>query len=159
VAATAFANTLIAPSLAMITWTVIDWSRQSGSNLISSMTGAVAGLATITPAAGYVEPWGAALIGIAGGIVTYLAVQFRKRMGWDDALDVWGIHGVGGLTGAVLVGVLAVAAVNQVSGLVEGNGRQFVVQLVGVAVAAAYTFFVAWAILTIIARVWPARRR
>jgi len=159
VAATAFANTLIAPSLALITWAVIDWSKRHEVDLVSMMTGAVAGLATITPAAGYVAPWGAAIIGAVGGIVTYLAVQFRKARGWDDALDVWGVHGVGGLSGAILVGFLAVAAVNQASGLVEGNARQLAVQAAAVAIAAAYSFVVALAILAIIGRAWRARQR
>ncbi len=157
-AATAFANTLIAPSVAMLIWALIDLATQSGSHLVDSLTGAVAGLATITPAAGYVAPWGAVVIGLVGGVLTYLAVQFRKRRGWDDALDVWGVHGVGGASGAILVGLVAVAAVNNVSGLVEGNGRQLLVQLAAAAVVVTYSFFIAWIILAIIERVLPTRR-
>ncbi len=104
-AAVAFVNTDIAASVAMITWMIVDWIHNGKPSMVGAMTGAVAGLVTITPAAGYVQPWAAALIGIICAFVCYGAVMLRGRMGWDDALDVWGVHGVGGALGTILVGL------------------------------------------------------
>ncbi|HPF71214.1 MAG TPA: ammonium transporter, partial [Candidatus Krumholzibacteria bacterium] len=96
ITALAFLNTDIAASFAAITWLVIEWNRAHKPRFVGLLTGAVAGLATITPAAAYVPLWAAAVIGITAGIVCYLAVEMKNRLGWDDALDVWGVHGVGG---------------------------------------------------------------
>ena len=89
----AFLNTDIAASFAAITWLIIEWKVQKKPKFVGLLTGAVAGLATITPAAGFVSLNGAVLIGILSGIVCYLAVHLKNKMGWDDALDVWGVHG------------------------------------------------------------------
>ncbi len=105
IAAIAFINTDIAASVAMITWLFISWIKDKKPSFLGALTGAVAGLATITPAAGYIEPWAAAIIGLLAGFVCYYAVQLRIKLDWDDALDVWGVHGVGGILGSVLVGV------------------------------------------------------
>ena len=118
-AAIAFANTDIAASLAMITWMIIDWIHNGKPSMVGALTGSVAGLVTITPAAGFVPPWAAAVIGIICAFVCYGAIMLRGRMGWDDALDVWGVHGVGGALGTILVGIFAVDAVNKVSGLIS----------------------------------------
>lgn len=150
IAATAFVNTDIAGSLAMITWLLISWIHEKKPTMIGVLTGAVAGLATITPAAGYVRPWAAIIIGILSSIVCYVAVQVRIKLDWDDALDVWGVHGVGGILGSILVGVFAVSAVNGTSGLIEGNVHQFLVQLFGVAFTALYAFVVTYFILKVI---------
>jgi len=155
VAFTALTNTQIAASLALVSWLLLPLAQGRQPSTADPLTGAVAGLATITPAAGYVAPWGAAIIGLAGGVICYLAVQLRKKMRWDDALDVWGVHGVGGASGAILVGVFAVAAVNNVSGLIEGNLRQFAVQVAAVVLAIVYAFVVSWIMLTVIKRVVP----
>src|SRR6185295_13486567 len=128
IAATAFVNTDIAGSVAMMTWLLVSWKREGKPSMVGALTGAVAGLACITPAAGYVRPWAAAVIGFAAGLTCYGAVVFRQKRGWDDALDVWGCHGVGGMLGVVLTGVFAVKGVNGVSGLIEGNTHQFVWQ-------------------------------
>lgn len=149
-AATAFLNTDIAASVAMVAWLVISWIREGKPSFVGVLTGAVAGLATITPAAGYVRPWAAAIIGLVAALVCYGAVQFRSKMGWDDALDVWGVHGVGGMIGTILLGVFAVSSVNGVSGLVEGNVHQFLMQLLGTVVAGAYGFFMTWGILWVV---------
>lgn len=118
--------------------------------MLGVLTGAVAGLATITPAAGYVRPWGAAIIGLLAGVVCYAAVQLRIKLDWDDALDVWGVHGVGGILGSILVGVFAISSVNHTSGLVQGNLHQFLIQILGVAFTALYAFGVTYLILKII---------
>jgi Amt family ammonium transporter len=157
IAATAFVNTDIAGSIAMLTWLVIAWKREKKPSMTGALTGAVAGLATITPAAGYVRPWAAAIIGLLSGIVCYIAVQYRIRKGWDDALDVWGVHGVGGILGTILVGVFAVKSVNGISSLVEGDTHQFLVQCAGVAITAVYSFIVTMLLLKVINWITPVR--
>jgi Amt family ammonium transporter len=149
-AATAFVNTDIAGSVAMIAWLAIAWVREKKPTMTGALTGAVAGLATVTPAAGYVRPWAAAVIGLASAVVCYSAVQFRVKKGWDDALDVWGVHGVGGILGVVLTGVFAAKGVNGVSGLIEGNTHQFVVQCEAVAITSVYAFAVTWGLLSVV---------
>ncbi len=156
-AAVAFVNTDIAASLAMVTWMIIDWIREGKPNMVGALTGSVAGLATITPAAGYVQPWAAAVIGLITAFVCYGAILLRSRMGWDDALDVWGVHGVGGALGTILVGVFAGVAVNQLSGLIEGNVHQFLVQVLGVAIAIAYSFVMTYVLLRLVNLVTPVR--
>ena len=96
-AAIAFANTDIAASCAMVTWLIIDWIKNGKPSFVGVLTGSVAGLATITPAAGYVQPWAAVIIGVCAGSVCYAAIQLKDKLHWDDALDVWGCHGVGGM--------------------------------------------------------------
>jgi ammonium transporter, Amt family len=157
IAAMAFVNTDIAGSVAMVTWLLISWARDGKPSMTGALTGAVAGLATVTPAAGYVQPWAAAIIGLLASLVCYLAVQFRMRQDWDDALDVWGVHGVGGALGIVLTGVFASAAVNGVSGLVEGNLNQFVVQVLAMAITATYSFLVTLGILKVLNLFEPVR--
>ncbi len=156
-AAVAFVNTDIAASLAMITWMIIDWTREGKPNMVGAMTGAVAGLVTITPAAGYVQPWAAAVIGIICAFVCHWAIQLRAKMGWDDALDVWGVHGVGGALGTILVGVFAGVAVNNVSGLIEGNVHQFLVQLLGAGLAIVYSFVLTYILLWLVNLITPVR--
>jgi ammonium transporter, Amt family len=156
-AAVAFVNTDIAASLAMVTWMILDWTREGKPNMVGAMTGAVAGLVTITPAAGYVQPWAAAVIGIICAFVCYGAIQFRSKMGWDDALDVWGVHGVGGALGTILVGVFAAVAVNHVGGLIEGNVHQFLIQLLGAGLAIAYSVVLTAILLWFVNLITPVR--
>ncbi len=121
----AFINTDVSASFAAVTWLLIEWnSGRRKPTFIGLMTGAVAGLATITPAAGYVTVGSAAIIGTMSGVVCYLAVEFKNRMKWDDALDVWGVHGVGGVFGTILLGVFATTMINPGSpdGLLYGGG-------------------------------------
>ncbi len=138
----AFLNTDVAASFAAITWLIIEWTREKKPKFIGLMTGAVAGLATITPAAGYVPLWAAIVIGISAGAVCYLAVQLKNKLGWDDALDVWGVHGMGGVLGVVMLGVFASTAVNAhgADGLFFGGGAFFLKELIAVVLAAAYAF-------------------
>jgi len=157
VAATAFVNTDIAGSVAMVTWLLVSWKREGKPSMVGALTGAVAGLACITPAAGYVRPWAAAAIGLAAGLVCYGAVVFRQKRGWDDALDVWGCHGVGGLLGVVLTGVFAAKAVNGTSGLIEGNTSQFLWQCAAAAITAVYSFVVTFFILKAVNAFTPVR--
>ena len=159
VAAQAFLNTDIAGSIAMCTWMFITWSRSGKQSLVGAFTGAVAGLACITPCAGYVPTWAAFLIGLAAGSICYFAVVFRERRKWDDALDVWAAHGVGGVMGTILLGVFAFASVNAagVDGLVAGNPAFFGKQVVAALFVAAYAFGMTWLILKILDRFQPVR--
>ncbi|GLC30419.1 ammonium transporter [Clostridium omnivorum] len=157
IAATAFINTDIAGSIAMVTWLIISWKHEKKPTLVGALTGSVAGLATITPAAGYVRPWAAVVIGILAAAVCYLAVQVRIKLDWDDALDVWGVHGVGGILGSILVGVFAEASVNGVKGLIFGDFHQFAVQLLAVIFTGAYSFIVTFGILKVLDKFEPVR--
>jgi len=143
--------------MAMITWLFISWIHEGKPSMTGALVGSVAGLATITPAAGYVQPWAAAIIGVLAAFVCYGAIQLRARWGWDDALDVWGCHGVGGVLGTILTGVFASASVNGVSGLIEGNLRQFGVQLFAAVFTAAFAFAVTWGVLKIMDQISPVR--
>jgi Amt family ammonium transporter len=159
IAAQAFVNTDIAASVAMCAWTAISWWRSSKPSVIGAFTGAVAGLACITPCAGYVPTWAAFVIGLLAGCVCYLAVEFRNRMKWDDALDVWAAHGVGGLLGSMLLGVFAYLTVNAAghNGLVAGNAAFFAKQVAAALLVAAYAFAVTWIILKVLDRFEPVR--
>jgi Amt family ammonium transporter len=157
VAAVAFVNTNTAAAAGMVVWLALVWWREHRASMTGALTGAVAGLATVTPAAGFVPPWAAAFIGLCAAVLCYAAIQFRVRQNWDDALDVWGVHGVGGGLGTILTGVFASAAINKISGLAEGNGHQFLVQVAGVAIAAIYAFVVTYGILRLIQAFEPVR--
>jgi Amt family ammonium transporter len=146
----AFANTDIAGSTAMIVWLLISWIHEKRPSFTGALTGSVAGLATITPGAGYVQPWAAVIIGLAAGAICYMACQLRSKLQWDDALDVWACHGVGGILGSILVGVFAFSGVNKINGLIHGDLHQFIVQIFGVIVASVYAFVVTMLILKVI---------
>ena len=148
----AFVNTDVAASFAAITWLVIEWSQLRKPKFVGLLTGAVAGLATITPAAGFVSLPSAAIIGIASGGVCYLAVSLKNRMGWDDALDVWGVHGIGGCLGTILLGVFASKAMNPngADGLMTGNTHFFLYQVLAVVGACIYAFVFTYGMLALI---------
>ena len=148
----AFVNTDVAASFATITWLVIEWSLVKKPKFVGLLTGAVAGLATITPAAGFVTLSSAVLIGIGSGVVCYIAVHFKNKMGWDDALDVWGVHGMGGVLGTILLGVFATKAVNAggADGLITGSSTFFISQVVAVLIACVYAFIFTYVMLAII---------
>jgi Amt family ammonium transporter len=157
IASIAFVNTDVAGSLAMITWLFLSWIVEGKPSMTGAMVGAVAGLATVTPAAGYIQPWAAAIIGVLAAFTCYGAIQLRAKWGWDDALDVWACHGVGGALGTILTGVFASSAVNGVGGLIEGNVHQFGVQVLGAAVTIVFAFGLTWAALKIINMVQSVR--
>jgi len=159
VTAIAFINTDIAASFAAVTWLVVGWLVEKRPTFVGLLTGAVAGLATITPAAGYVSPVTAMIIGIAAGIVCYYAVALKNRLHWDDALDVWGVHGVGGGLGILLLGVFASTAFNPAGtdGLIAGNMAFFVKQLVAMIVSSVWAFGFTYGMLWLIGRFTPVR--
>lgn len=148
----AFLNTDIAASFATITWLIIEWKKEGKPKFVGLMTGAVAGLATITPAAGFVPVWAAAIIGILSGVGCYIAVHIKNKLRWDDALDVWGVHGIGGFIGTIMLGVFASKAINAggANGLLNGGTHFFLVQLASAVIAAIYafgfTYFMLWCI-------------
>ena len=149
VAAQAFVNTDIAGSIAMCTWLAVGWLHQGKPSLVGALTGAVAGLATVTPCAGYIPTWAAFIVGVLAGLVCYYAVQFVKKMNWDDALDVWAAHGVGGTLGIILLGVFAYKSVDAAgaNGLVAGNAHFFAWQVITAVVIATYAFVATFLIL------------
>jgi Amt family ammonium transporter len=113
----------------------------------------------VTPAAGFVAPQGAMMIGVMAGCIPYAAVAFRQKRNWDDALDVWGVHGVGGIAGVLALGVLATKAVNPdgANGLYYGDGGFFMKEAVGVGVGIVWAFIVTYALLWLINKITPVR--
>ena len=141
----AFINTNTAAAMAALAWLLIDWIVTKKPTVLGAATGAVAGLVAITPAAGFVTPMGAIAIGIIVAAVCYITVAVIKgRLGYDDSLDAFGVHGVGGTVGALLTGVFATRLVNSAgaNGAAHGNLRQLGIQAVGVAATIAYAVVV-----------------
>ena len=155
----AFLNTDIAASFATMSWLLVEYMRERKPKFIGLLTGSIAGLATITPCAGFVPLWASPIIGTAAGIMCYLAVQFKNRMKWDDALDVWGVHGIGGVFGTILLGVFASKMVNAsgADGLIYGGGMFFFKQVVAVVAASAYAFIFTYLMLIIINKITPVK--
>ncbi len=145
----AFTNTLVGLASVMIAWLIMAKILRGKINFVDVMTGSVAGLATITPCAGYIAPSSAIIVGIVAGIICNLAVGFRQKKGWDDALDVWGVHGVGGFTGTILIGLLADKTVNGVG----ASFHQLLVQVGGVVLTAIYAFVLTYVLLKILGAV------
>jgi Amt family ammonium transporter len=159
ITALAFLNTDIAASFAAVTWLFVEWWFAKKPHFVGLLTGAVAGLATITPAAGYVPIYAAAIIGIAAGLVCYAAIQLKNSFKWDDALDVWGVHGVGGLLGIVLLGVFAKHVINPTGGigLMHGGSSFFAKQLAAGIGCSLYAFVFTYAMLAVIDLITPVR--
>lgn len=159
ITALAFLNTDIAASFATMSWLVIEWFRERKPKFVGLLTGSIAGLATITPCAGFVPLWASPIIGTAAGIICYLAVQFKNKIKWDDALDVWGVHGMGGVFGSILLGVFASKAINGAGadGLIYGGVSFFVKQIVAVVGASVYAFIFTYLMLIIINKITPVK--
>jgi Amt family ammonium transporter len=136
-------------------WVLAEWKIQGRPTTLGAASGAVAGLVAITPGAGFVGPLPAIIIGLVGGGLCYFAVLMKGRLGYDDALDVVGVHGVGGLWGAMATGLFASLAWNPdgANGLFFGNPMQFVIQGVGAAAAIGYSVVLTYVILKVIDRV------
>jgi len=151
-AGAAFLNTNTATAVATVSWMVVEWLHAKKPTVLGLASGAVAGLVAITPAAGFVNVSGAIIIGIAAGVVPYFAVAFLKpKLGYDDALDAFGVHGVGGTIGAILTGIFADPAINDAGkGLLYGNPGQLLTQLIAVGTTIAYTAVTTFVIFTII---------
>ena len=152
VAAIAFVATHLAAMSGMAMWSFMEWFTLGKPTTLGAASGAIAGLATITPAAGFVGPNSAIMIGIIAGAVCFYVVSLKSKIGFDDSLDVLGIHGVGGAVGSILLGVFASKAVNPdgVDGVLSGSFTQLGNQLMGVAVVGLYAFIVSWLLLKVI---------
>jgi Amt family ammonium transporter len=149
----AFVNTNVAAATAGLTWTLLSWWQGGKPSVVGAAAGAVAGLVAITPASGYVEPMEAIAIGLGAGTICYFAVRLRARIGLDDSLDVVGVHGVGGVWGALATGLFATAAVSGLpyaDGLFHGHAQQMWDQSVGIVVIGLYSFVLTFAILKIL---------
>jgi len=159
ITSTAFLNTDIAASFATIAWLIIEWSHEKKPKLVGLLTGSIAGLATITPCAGFVPVWASPIIGVVAGIGCYYAVNFKNKMKWDDALDVWGVHGMGGFFGTVLLGIFASKAVNVngADGLIYGGTSFFIKEIIAVVVASIYAFIFTYLMLIIINLITPVK--
>lgn len=146
--------TQIATAAAALAWMFAEWLARGKPSVLGIVSGAVAGLVAITPAAGFVAPMGALIIGIVAGIVCFVAsTTIKNALGYDDSLDVWGVHGVGGIVGAVLTGVFATMAVTGAEdpvGLIDGNAGQVLTQIYGVVITIVFTAIVSLIILKII---------
>ena len=159
VTVTAFLNTDLAASVAAFTWLILAWIFEKKPKFLGLLTGSIAGLATITPCAGFVTPAAAMLIGMMAGLVCYLAIWYKNKKNWDDALDVWGVHGVGGIIGTIFLGIFATTAVNAAgaNGLLFGGTRFFGLQVFAVALVAIWAFVLTYVMLWIINKVTPVR--
>lgn len=148
-AVNAFVSTFVALATSLTVWILFAKFKKGYYDFVDILTGSVAGLATITPCAGYVKPTEAIAIGAIAAIICNLAVDFRKKKGWDDALDVWGVHGIGGFTGTILIGIFGTGA-----SLVTASGlNALLVQILGVCFVAAYAFIITRLILIVSSKI------
>jgi Amt family ammonium transporter len=159
IAGAAFINTNTATAMAAIAWMVTEWMYNRKPTILGLASGAVAGLVAITPAAGFVNITGALVIGIAAGVIPFFMVAVVKaKLGYDDTLDAFGIHGVGGMLGAILTGIFADPSINAAGkGLLYGNPAQLKIQLIAVATTIGYTATVTAIIFFVIKAVMGLR--
>ena len=159
-AAYAFVNTAVAAAVGGLVWTLMAWQFSGKPSVVGAASGVVAGLVAITPAAGYVEPMSAIYIGIAAGVICYLAVRLRAKLQFDDSLDVVGVHGVGGAVGAIATGIFAVATVSGFDtlgasagfgdGVIEGEFNHLWAALIGIGAVGGYSFVMTFVILKVL---------
>jgi Amt family ammonium transporter len=149
IAANAFVVTNIAACAGALAWMGASWIHGKPSSL-GMISGAVAGLVAITPAAGFVDAMSAIVIGLIAGLVCYAALLFRVRKGLDESLDAWAIHGVGGFWGAIATGIFCTAAIGGVDGLLYGNANQFFIQIIDAVAAMLYAFIVTYVLALIV---------
>ena len=151
-AANAFVVTNTAAAMAALTWMTVSWLHKGAPSVLGAAAGAVAGLVAITPASGYVDVSASVIIGLGAGSICYAAIQVTRRLKVDDALDVFGVHGVGGTWGALATGIFALTAVNSgaANGLLAGNPAQLGIQAIAVGSSIAYSAIMTFAILKVI---------
>jgi Amt family ammonium transporter len=143
--------THLAACAGALTWSAIEWITRRKPSVLGMISGAVAGLGTITPASGFVEPWHGIVIGVIAGAVCFWAcTSLKHRFNYDDTLDVFGIHGIGGLLGTLMTGIFATAAIGGTAGLIEGNPRLLLTQAYGVAVVFVWTGGMTFVLLKIV---------
>jgi ammonium transporter, Amt family len=156
IAVNAFIVTNIAAAAGTFSYLFVSWYKGKPSSL-SMISGTIAGLGAITPAAGFVGPMSAILIGAISGVLCYYALVFRMDQRWDESLDAWAIHGTGGVWGTISVGIFATASVGGVNGLIAGTGSQLILQLGGAFIVLAYSFIGTWILALIIDRIFGLR--
>ena len=157
-AAFAIVATHLAASTGALTWMFLEWGSRGKPSVLGMISGAVAGLGTITPASGFVLPWHGIVIGLAAGAFCYWAcTKLKLKFRYDDSLDVFGVHGVGGATGTFLTGIFAAAAVGETAGLLEGNGKQLLYQIYGIIAVLAWSGIGTYVILKLINFFAPLR--
>jgi Amt family ammonium transporter len=141
-----------------LTWAALEWSTRRKPSVLGMISGAVAGLGTITPASGFVAPWAGIVIGVAAGAVCFWAcTSLKVRLRYDDSLDVFGVHGVGGITGTLLCGVFAATAIGGTSGLIENNPQQVLLQFYGVVITLVWTAVATFVLLKLVGVFAPLR--
>lgn len=153
IACNAFMTTNTAVAAAGLTWSVLEWIRNGKPTIFGTLTGTIAGLATITPASGFVTVLSAVIIGIVASVVCYIAVGVVKpRLGYDDSLDAFGVHGVGGIIGTLMVGFFATKTVNSsgANGFFYGSPKQLLIQLFAVGVVFTYTLVVSFVLYKLV---------
>lgn len=150
-AANAILVSNIAAAIALIVWTILDTYIVGKPTVLGAISGAVAGLVAITPAAGFVDVSGALVIGAVASLVSYAAIYYLKpKLGYDDALDVFGIHGMSGIWGAIATGIFATPLINEAAGLLYGNPEQLLIQILSVVVTLVYSFVVSYVIAKVL---------
>jgi Amt family ammonium transporter len=154
----AITATHLAACAGALTWGAIEWTTRRKPSVLGMISGAVAGLGTITPASGFVAPWHGIVIGVVAGLICFWACTSLKRIfKYDDSLDVFGVHGIGGMTGILLTGVFATASIGGTSGLIEGNPKLLLIQLYGVAVTLAWSAGLTYVLLKLVSAFVPLR--
>jgi Amt family ammonium transporter len=154
----AITATHLAACAGALTWGAVEWSIQRKPSVLGMISGAVAGLGTITPASGFVAPWHGIVIGIIAGALCFWACTWlKRRFKYDDSLDVFGVHGVGGMTGVLLTGVFATSAIGGSSGLMEGNPHLVLTQAYGVAVTLGWSVLITYVVLKLVGLFVPIR--
>jgi Amt family ammonium transporter len=146
----AFITTHVSAATALFVWMLIEWKFSGKPTALGGATGAIAGLATITPASGFVSPMSSILIGFAAAVICFLAIRLKEKFKYDDTLDVFGVHGVGGILGTLSLGLLAQKSINGVNGLFFGNAKTFLVQIEGTIAVVFYTLIATYIILKIV---------
>jgi Amt family ammonium transporter len=151
-ATSAFVTTHIAAASAAFSWTLIEWKKRGKPTMLGTASGCVAGLVAITPASGYVSPMSALIIGLGAGAVCYYGITLKSKLGYDDSLDTVGVHGVGGIFGALATGIFASKAINVAGadGLIFGNASLLGAQALSVLVSVLYSFTLTWIILKVL---------
>jgi len=149
-AAVAFITTNTAAAAGAMAWMLVSWATGGKPSSLGFVSGAVAGLVAITPAAGFVTPMAAILIGAVAGTLCYGIMLWRQKKEIDESLDAWAVHGMGGLWGALATGIFAAAAINGKSGLIEGNLSQFISQVMGAGAAVIYAFAITYILAIVV---------
>src|SRR5205085_217181 len=154
----AITATHLAACAGALTWGALEWATRRKPSVLGMISGAVAGLGTITPASGFVAPYAGIIIGVIAGMLCFWAcTSLKQRFNYDDSLDVFGVHGIGGITGTLLCGVFAVAAIGDTAGLLENNPKQVLTQFYGVGISLVWSGAITFVLLKLVGVFAPLR--